>query len=513
MYSDTDPAPVYCNDCWNSDGWDPFSYGVEYDFSKPFFPQLKELFQKVPRLYRYGFGNLINSDFTNFTKDNKNAYLAYSVTDCEDVMYSETIDKSKNSTDCFAVTKIDGCSYNIDCDGNYNTHYAVQSQSSIDSYFIYDCTNCQNCCLSSNLRNQQYVFRNQKLSKEEYQKALATLALGTYSGFEKTKNEYDAMIRDSAVHKFALIYASQNATGDYIHNAKNIKQSFDANDSENIAYSNRVITAKDCYDNSGVGFLTEMIYESMAASNNTYKDFFCYITLASRECEYSLVCKNCSNCFGCAGLTNAQYCIFNKQYEKDEYFALVAKIKQQMMEMPYIDTKGRVFAYGEFFPYDMSPFGYNETNAHDFFPITEEVAKEKGYNWKAREKRDYKTTIDSAELPDDITAVSEAIFEEVIKCPNEGNQAYQCASAFKIVPTELQFYKLKGLPLPRYCPNCRHYARLKYRNPMHLYARTCTCNLANHDHVGACPNTFQTTYAPNRPEKVYCESCYQKEVL
>lgn len=28
-----------------------------------------------------------------------------------------------------------------------------------------------------------------------------------------------------------------------------------------------------------------------------------------------------------------------------------------------------------------------------------------------------------------------------------------------------------------------------------------------------CPNEFQTSYAPDRPEIVYCEACYQAEVV
>ena len=69
MYSDN--VPVYCNECWYGDKWDSFSYGKEYDFSKPFFIQLKELFQIVPRLYRFAYRNLINSDFINFARDDK----------------------------------------------------------------------------------------------------------------------------------------------------------------------------------------------------------------------------------------------------------------------------------------------------------------------------------------------------------------------------------------------------------------------------------------------------------
>ncbi len=504
MYSN-EKAPVYCSECWNGDGWDQFKYAREYDFSKNFFTQLKEIFDINPRFYAYKLGNLINSEFTNFSKDNKNAYLSYSVIGCEDILYSENIDFSKKSVDCLSVNKLDNCFYNIDCESNYNTHYAIQSNNCIDSNFIFDCTNCSNCCLSSNLRNQQYVFNNQRYSKEEYFKKVEDLKLNTYLGFESIKSYFEESIFKKGIHKYSLIYNSPNSTGDYIRNSKNIKNSFTTADSENIAYSVRVLDrVKDSYDLTGLGFNCELIYESMAATSSTYRDFFCYLTTqGSRECEYSLILKNCSNCFGCVGLINAQYCILNKQYEEKEYFEMVERIKTHMNEMPYIDGKGRIFKYGEFFPYDMCPFGYNETQANDFFPLNKEDATYKGYPWREKEKKDYYITIDSRNLPDDIANVSESILNEVIACPNEGN-IYQCTSAYKIVSAELQFYKSKNLPLPRLCPNCRHYERLKYRNTMRLYKRKCMKE--------GCNNEFEATYSPDRPETIYCEKCYQQEV-
>ncbi len=503
MYSPS-PAPVACTECWNGDKWDQYANAKDYDFSRPFFEQLKELFVVNPRFFAYKFGNLVNSEFVNFAKDDKNTYLSYSVLYSEDVSYSELIDNSKNSLDCLAVNKVDGCSYNIDCEGNYNTHFAVQSQNCIDSYFLYDCTNCSNCCLSSNLRNQQYMFKNQKLSKEAYLEAVKELNLDTYTGFENAKREFEAEMRNNAIHKYAFIYASQNATGDFVHNARNVKSCFDTYDVENVTYSNRVLGSKDCFDNSGVGY-GEMIYESMAATQNTFFDKFCYITIQGcRECEYSMVLKNCSNCFGCVGLTNAKFCIFNKQYEEHDYFEMVEKIKAHMDTMPYVDHKGRIFKYGEFFPYDLSPFGYNETNALDFFPMTKEEALKQGYPWKDKEKKDYNPTISSSDLPESINDVNDSILKEIIACPGGGDVLTQCTSAFKVTAFELQFYKQKNLPLPRFCPNCRHYKRLKYRNTMRLYDRPCMNT--------GCKNTFKTTYAPDRPEKVYCEKCYQQEV-
>ena len=98
MYRD-DGAPVYCTDCFSGDAWDPKMYAMPYDFSKPFFAQFHDLLLKAPRYFAYHTGTLVNSDFTNYSADNRNVYLSYSVIVCEDVMYSESIDKSKNSLD------------------------------------------------------------------------------------------------------------------------------------------------------------------------------------------------------------------------------------------------------------------------------------------------------------------------------------------------------------------------------------------------------------------------------
>src|SRR3989338_3383607 len=74
-----------------------------------------------------------------------------------------------------------------------------------------------------------------------------------------------------------------------------------------------------------------------------------------------------------------EYSILNKKYTKEEYEVLVPKIIQHMKDMPYIDQMGKSYAYGEFFPSDISPFAYNETAAVDFFPISKEEAILKGY--------------------------------------------------------------------------------------------------------------------------------------
>jgi hypothetical protein len=107
-------------------------------------------------------------------------------------------------------------------------------------------------------------------------------------------------------------------------------------------------------------------------------------------------------------------------------------------------------------------------------------------------------------VPDDITNVDESITKEVISCAHEGNCAHECVGVFRITQQELQFYKLLNIPLPRICQNCRHYARFAWRNPAKLWHRKCM--------KPGCQNEFETSYAPDRKEIVYCESCYNEEV-
>src|SRR5687767_2461861 len=39
MYDDEAPFPVYETKAWYSDQWDPYQYGMDYDFSRSFFEQ------------------------------------------------------------------------------------------------------------------------------------------------------------------------------------------------------------------------------------------------------------------------------------------------------------------------------------------------------------------------------------------------------------------------------------------------------------------------------------------
>ncbi len=87
MYQPETPFPVFTKNEWWGDGWDALSYGCDYDFSRSFFDQFAQLFKRVPRFSIYHMGQNENSDYCNYSLDNRRCYLSFSVTRSEDSLY------------------------------------------------------------------------------------------------------------------------------------------------------------------------------------------------------------------------------------------------------------------------------------------------------------------------------------------------------------------------------------------------------------------------------------------
>ena len=81
-----EPYKVYAQTEWRSDVWDPMSFGMEFDFHRPFFEQWAQLHKAVPRMVLTSLGNE-NADFTTGTGYCRNCYLINSSEYCEDCYY------------------------------------------------------------------------------------------------------------------------------------------------------------------------------------------------------------------------------------------------------------------------------------------------------------------------------------------------------------------------------------------------------------------------------------------
>lgn len=522
IYPKNVPFPVYCNECWYSDKWNPLSYGKEYDFSKSFFEQNRALRLVVPRTATIGRNN-IDSTFVNIGAENKRGYFLIESSTSEDSAYAYWIeDHCKECFDSAFLRKTEVSYETQEAEDSFRIFFSEEARQCQDSWFLKNCTNADGCFGCVNLKNKQYHIWNKPYSKEEFMLERQKIDTGSYAFIEMAKNQFREFMLKFP-RKYSEITRSVNCSGNYISNSKNCKDSFFIEDGENLRYCMRVMYGvKDIMDCDTVGFPGNLCYESINTALGVSNMKFCMRCWTCRDSEYCDNCDNISNCFGSIGLRSKEYCILNRQYSKEEYISLKNKIVEQMNAMPYVDSLGRQYKYGEFFPNELSPFAYNETIAQEYFPLFETEAKEKNFSWRDIEKQDYSITVIPNQIPDNIKDVSDSITKGIIGCAHAKRCSHPCTGAFRIVSQELNFYKKIAVPLPRLCPNCRHYERQAKRNPMKLWNRQCMCggnrggayqNQAKHEHGdNKCPNNFETSYAPERPEIVYCESCYNSEV-
>ncbi len=489
---------VYENDIWYSDQWNATIYGRDYDFSRPFFEQLKDLFHETPILALSVIRGT-NSNYSNNYDGYKNCYLCFNGNFCEDCMYSVTLSHSKNSLDLAACSKCENCYESFWLESCTNCFFSVQCSDSYNLWFSKNCVGCNDCFGCVNLRNKKYHIFNQPFTKEDYEKKLQEFCLGSFVSIKKC-NQQARELWMSHPNKYMQGLKNTNVTGDYIYNSKNTKDSFLVREAENVRFTSYIELGplQNCYDYTVWGNGAELVYETINSGLGAYNVKFsdeCWPEV--RNAEYSLFCQSSSDIFGCVSMRNKHYAILNKEYSKEDFEQLRKKI------IEHIGSD-----YGEFFPPMMSPYAYNQTPAHEHFPLTKDEAERRGCFWKESEDRGYSITKKSSELPDAISELPDDITNEIIMCQaweenEEQAKSHNCTKAFRITPQELIFYRRYNLPLPRKCFYSRHHDRLKNRNPFKLWDRTCM----------KCEAPVQTSYAPDRPEIVYCEKCYQQEVM
>jgi len=511
---------MYCKECWWSDNWDPLGHGRDYDFSKPFFTQFKDLLLSVPHISLFS-SNTVNSDWVNQETDDKNCYLNVGGHYNENSGYNTYELHGKNSFDNFWLLSGEFCYEDIYCKHCYKTFFSKNCYDSRDTYFSFDCRNCSNVIGCVGLRNKQFYIYNKAVTKEEFEDFLKNNPFSSRKALSKIQSQ-SSKVWYSIPHRFSTILKSVNIIGNNITESKNSHNVWDSEKVEDC--KNLYVSAwvRDSYDGSSSG-ATELGYE-FASGGGVYDAKFLNFCMSkdplkqmhSLHIEYCFNTIECSYCFGCVGLKSKKFCILNKAYSEDEYHGIVTKIKEQMMATPYIDSGGRIYKYGEFFPPDISPFGYNETAAIDYYPLSREEAIKNGFLWSDYES-EKKHELSDYQIPDDINDVGDDILEKTLKCEISGKP-------YRVVPMELQFYRQMGLPIPRRSPLQRHKDRMSKLLPRKVFNRQCEClgkrpgkngynNTVSHQHgEGKCETLFLTSYSPDRPELVYCEECYQQEI-
>lgn len=482
MYPEESPFPIYCQGCFWSDEWDPLEYGQDFDFSRPFFPQFKELLDKVPQLSVFQ-AHSTNSEYTANSFYNKNCYLTSGADHNEDCLYGINTQRSKFCSDHYLIYDSELCYGCLDSSRLYHCVGCQECEQCRDSWFLYDCKGCRNCAFSRNLRNQEYMIFNKKLSKEDYEKRLEEI-LNTLFEDPDWMDTSRRKIRKGAIQRHALILNSERSLGNNIRNCKNAQHVFDVEDLEDCKFINYGLGMKDSYDVSAGGWESALLYE-MISDAEAYHTAFCSSVITGRDLQYSRCVWNAKNCFGSISLQGRhRFVILNKQYEENEYQNLRTRIVEHMKT-----TR----EYGEFFPPALSPFEYNRSMPIDYMPLSREEALKRGFRWyeggkKARQNATYA-------IPNRIDDVPDSVVDEVLKCA-------ECDKNYRVIAQEVKLHHQMKVPLPKFCWPCRLQKLIQSRLPRALFKNTCK----------KCSAPIETPYAPDRPEMIYCESCYLSEV-
>lgn len=292
-----------------------------------FLEELEQLRLKTPRLYNINIG-CENSDYCTHADKDKNCYLIFAANYCEDCMYGGVVVSSRDCVDCVYCDKCELCYECIDIEHSYNCNFCQDVKNCTDCTFCYDCTGCKNCFGCAGLRQKQYYFFNELLTKQEYEKRVAQFDVKNRSQREQMEKRFKE-VKIKTPRRFAHILNSENCVGDYISQSKNCFLCFDTYESEDCMYLKDAFRTKDSADivfSDG----SELCYECFSIGLGAYNCNFSNYIRTSSDCEYCELCFNCKHCFGCVGLQSKEFYILNKPYERDEYFKKVAEIKAHM---------------------------------------------------------------------------------------------------------------------------------------------------------------------------------------
>ena len=500
IYPPEQKITVYCSPCFWADDWDGTEYGMDYDPQKPFLEQIQELSKKTPfSPLDVLYTSVKNSNYSNGIAWSKNCYLTFWADYCEDVYYSSLLNNLKHSSDCIRGYESELCYESIGFTKNYKTFFSDECDTCIDVWFSRNCYSCTNCVGCVNLRGATNYIFNVKYSKEEYAEKIKGLGLDSWTELRKLEKEAHEFWLTKPYREYNGHSLNLNVTGDHVYTSKNSKEMYIVNGAENCKWCEfiTVPSAKDCWDYSGWGNNSSLVYESSGVGENANNVKFSYECFPdSLNLEYCYWCIAGKNNFGCVSLKRKHYCILNKEYFKEEFEKLKNKIIENMKTDPYIDKLGRKYFYGEFFPPEMSKFPYNKSNAMKFLPKTKEEAILDGYSWSDREDTIHNASKKADSLPERIVDTKEDILSEIIECKN-------CGNGYKIVQGEFNLLRKMNLPVPHECPRCRENKRFARLTKPILHNRTCA----------KCDMNIYTPYAKEDPKIVYCVKCYQGEFL
>lgn len=471
IYSADKPYTVYEQSVWWSDQYDPLAYGRDFDFSRPFFDQWQDLSLVVPRASIHN-AKSENSEYTNYSSENKNCYLAIGSSFNEDTLYSYRASHCKNICDCYDPYECELCHEVSFSKKLYNCRECMQCHGSSGLTLCSFCTGCTDCFGCTNLRNKKYHIFNEPYDKETYERKRHELLSAMPDAVEQAK-----AFRLTQPHRAVDHVACEHCSGDHLINCKNCHDVYILKDSEDCRYCSFCEANTSCMD-ANFSNIGELQFHSTNLVKN-YHVMYANLSWYNNECIYITSCFNSSHLFGCIGMKKNEYCILNKQYTKEEYDVLVPRIIEHMRKTPLRLPDGSFAGqeWGEYYPAHYSPFCFNESTASIEHPLDKISALARGWKWYEEEELKDRYLGPAYSIPPRIADVPDDITKKILICSATGRP-------YKIIPQELALYRRMDIPIPTQCPDQRHRNRIALGNAKKLYFRQCA----------KCQKDIQTTY-------------------
>jgi hypothetical protein len=466
---------------------DPYTYGTFYDTSKDFLEQLWQLRLKVPQPAIIRDPSSINSEYSINGRNLKNGYYVSGGWNSENVWYSNTVTNSRNVMDSSLVHSIENSYELVSCEKCYNCRYLYFSDNCINSMFMYDCNNCTDCFGCVNLRNKSNCIFNVQYSKEEYKKQIDEINIKSRKVVKELIKEFWKFVKNQPA-RAERHERVENVSGTNISDSKNCHDVFDCVKTEHVRHCGQIIGDADCMDVNVSGG-SEKLYNTIAVGSKSSNVKFSFASKFITESEFVVNCRNVNNCFACIGLENKDYCIFNRQYEKEEYYKELDRIKVSLI------NKGE---YGDFLPFYFSTYAYNGSTADLSFPLDKNEVDKLGALWQPETETNAMgmEMIQSEDIPDNIKETKDDILTKALICRETGKP-------FRITESELEFYRIHNIPLPDVHQIKRIKDRYKYVGNFQMNNTDCV----------KCHKNIITMYSLNEGWILYCDDCYKKEII
>ncbi|MFH1253724.1 MAG: hypothetical protein V1664_05370 [Candidatus Uhrbacteria bacterium] len=397
--------------------------------------------------------------------------------DCVDVT------NTKNSQWCYRTNRVNKM---------FSCAFSFESRDCINSRFLFDCRNCENCFGATNKRNAKYIFFNQQLSKEEYQERLLKIDLSSQKVLEENQTKFQSLM-EMAVWPENFNVGSSESTGEYIEESTRCRNGYWQGKSTDMFWCWISEEQHDSAFSTYAGWGSDAYYTCDVVGGSQLR--FCFRCWRCINMEYCLDCYDCENCFGCVGLRKNSFCIFNKQYSEDEYWKKVDELKCAMLDCG---------EYGEYFPATFSENGLEYSMGEAFFGYSNEELVQfqavlfdpkRGDVNSSSEATTELLLLDVNTIPDCLVEINEEIFvgkpilDLILSRP------------FSVTRGEMAFYRKQNYPFPR-----EHFLR-------RLKALIRTSNSPEPENR-LCANCSREIISYRNSSfvvrRVFCKNCYLK---